>query len=32
MRDPARRCVFEWREIGSAEETPHTLSFWTRAL
>jgi GNAT superfamily N-acetyltransferase len=29
---PARRCVFEWREIGSAEETQHTLSFWTRAL
>lgn len=32
MRDAARRCVFDWREIGAAEETPHTLSFWTRAL
>jgi len=30
--EPARRCAMEWRELGQAEETPHTLSFWTRAL
>ncbi len=26
------RCVLDWRELGDAGETPHTLTFWTRAL
>jgi GNAT superfamily N-acetyltransferase len=30
--EPARACVFTWREIGDRAETPHRLGFWTRAL
>jgi GNAT superfamily N-acetyltransferase len=29
---PDLTCVFDWREIGEAGETPHTLSFWTKRL
>ncbi|GGG38799.1 GNAT family acetyltransferase [Caldovatus sediminis] len=29
---PDLRCVFSWREIGQAEETPHELSFWIKPL
>src|SRR4051794_727577 len=27
---PDLSCVFEWKEIGDARETPHTLSFWLK--
>jgi GNAT superfamily N-acetyltransferase len=29
---PELTCVFAWREIGAAAETPHALSFWTKTL
>jgi GNAT superfamily N-acetyltransferase len=32
LREPARRCVFTWREIGGEAEIAHSLTFWTRAL
>jgi GNAT superfamily N-acetyltransferase len=29
---PGFACTMEWREVGHAEETPHRLNFWGRAL
>jgi GNAT superfamily N-acetyltransferase len=29
---PGLACVFTWREVGAAAETPHTLTFWTKPL
>ncbi|WP_424812450.1 N-acetyltransferase family protein [Roseococcus sp. YIM B11640] len=29
---PELSCIFDWRELGDDRETPHTLSFWTKAL
>jgi GNAT superfamily N-acetyltransferase len=29
---PDLTCVFDWREVGAAGETPHTLSFWIKTL
>jgi GNAT superfamily N-acetyltransferase len=29
---PDLTCVFDWREIGAASETPHRLAFWTKRL
>jgi GNAT superfamily N-acetyltransferase len=32
QRRDGLRCVLDWRELGDAAETPHALTFWTRAL
>lgn len=29
---PELSCVFDWREVGDISETPHSLSFWIKAL
>ena len=29
---PGFTCTMRWREVGDAEETPHRLNFWGRAL
>lgn len=29
---PGFTCAMSWREVGQAEETPHRLKFWGRAL
>ncbi|MBS7811708.1 GNAT family N-acetyltransferase [Roseococcus pinisoli] len=29
---PELSCVFNWREIGAQQETPHRLSFWIKSL
>jgi GNAT superfamily N-acetyltransferase len=29
---PDLTVTFDWKEIGATEETPHTLSFWTKDL
>ncbi|WP_240782370.1 GNAT family N-acetyltransferase [Roseococcus sp. SYP-B2431] len=29
---PELSCVFNWRELGDERETPHSLSFWIKAL
>ncbi len=30
--EPGLEAVFDWREVGAAEETPHRLQFWLRRL
>lgn len=32
IRRPDLACTMAWREIGAAEETPHRLTFWLKAL
>lgn len=29
---PNMTCTMHWREVGDAEETPHTLGFWMKSL
>jgi len=29
---PELSCVFDWMETGDAQQTPHALSFWIKAL
>lgn len=31
MRRPELRAVFPWKELGETQESPKTLTFWTRA-
>lgn len=31
-RQPGMRCEFRWKEIGDPEESPKSLTFWTKAL
>jgi len=30
VKRPDLQAVFDWKELGRAEETPHTLTFWLR--
>ncbi len=31
VKRPDLQAVFDWKELGAAEETPHTLTFWLRS-
>lgn len=32
VKQPAMQATMRWREIAASEETPHTLTFWVRAV
>lgn len=32
VKNPVLRCKFDWKEVGSDDETTQTLTFWTRML